>query len=90
MRHFANVALKEKETNNCRRAEKKSKSKLTSDAEIITAKKYNDIPGPKGIFGVGTFYQYFPVIGMRISMYFSFRHLLIHSFAHFTHSSLFK
>lgn len=52
MRHFVNVAIKENENSN---------HIMPSPA---VAKSYEDIPGPKGAFGIGTFYQYFPVIGM--------------------------
>ena len=27
-------------------------------------KPFEDIPGPTGLFGVGTFYKYLPIIGM--------------------------
>lgn len=70
MRHFANVALKEKETTNNRCHENQTKLKtvpdMTKTTTAIKAKKYDDIPGPKGIFGIGTFYHYFPVFGMQI------------------------
>lgn len=51
-RHFVNAAIKENEISN------------QSHSPPVVAKKYEDIPGPKGIAGIGTFYQYFPVIGM--------------------------
>lgn len=28
-----------------------------------TIKTFEQIPGPKGIFGIGTFYNYLPIIG---------------------------
>lgn len=74
MRHFANVALKEKETttNRCHENQTKLKTEPNTTTEATTtttaikAKKYDDIPGPKGIFGIGTFYHYFPVFGRQI------------------------
>ncbi|XP_031640916.1 cytochrome P450 302a1, mitochondrial [Contarinia nasturtii] len=66
IRHFANVALKEKETSNrCFENEIKASTKTATKTSItnLKAKKYDDIPGPKGIFGIGTFYHYFPVFG---------------------------
>lgn len=64
IRHIANAALKEKEPiSRCVEKERKVKIKIESKVKSV-AKKYDDIPGPKGIFGIGTFYQYFPIIGM--------------------------
>ncbi|XP_055318512.1 cytochrome P450 302a1, mitochondrial [Sitodiplosis mosellana] len=74
MRHFANVALKENETasNRCHETQLKrvtmpgattTTKTTTTTASTVKAKKYDDIPGPKGIFGIGTFYHYFPVFG---------------------------
>lgn len=34
----------------------------------LAARDFNDIPGPSGIFGIGTFYQYFPLIGKCIQV----------------------
>lgn len=50
VRCFMNITLKE--------------SKISNQTQPVVAKKYKDIPGPKGVFGIGTFYQYFPFIGM--------------------------
>lgn len=70
MRHFANVALKKKETikNQCFANEVKTNTVI--EAKTIKAKQYEDIPGPNGIFGIGTFYHYFPVFGMQINFAF--------------------
>lgn len=40
-------------------------SKITNDAttEVTKAKSFESIPGPKGIFGMGTLMQYSPLIG---------------------------
>lgn len=65
MRQFANVALKEKEkalNSQCFR--EKLKTKTVPELASIDVKPYDEIPGPRGIFGIGTFYQYFPVFGM--------------------------
>lgn len=77
IRCFANVALKEKETTSNRQCPgNQSKSKTIPEAAATTtnttttavkAKRYDDIPGPRGIFGIGTFYQYFPVFGRQIN-----------------------
>lgn len=71
MRHFANVALKEKEkepNSQCYR-ENELKMKPILESTSTSAQKYDNIPGPKGIFGIGTFYQYFPVFGMQIGRF---------------------
>lgn len=73
MRHFANVALKEKEkekepNSQCYR-ENELKMKPIHESTSTSAQKYDNIPGPKGIFGIGTFYQYFPVFGMQIERF---------------------
>lgn len=62
IRHFAKVALNEKETNEqC--YDKGLNIKNSSASTYTDVKSYDDIPGPKGIFGIGTFYNYFPVFG---------------------------
>lgn len=74
MRHFANVALKEKEAtiNRCPANQSKAKivpettTTITNTTTRARTKKYVDIPGPKGLFGIGTIYHYFPVFGMQI------------------------
>lgn len=45
----------------------------TATATISNVKSYDSIPGPKGIFGIGTLYQYWPTIGNwgRIRLAFS-------------------
>lgn len=65
MRLFANAALNENtkdENNRCHDNEFKMRN--IPESIVDDVKKYENIPGPKGIFGIGTFYHYFPVIGM--------------------------
>lgn len=62
IRNFAKIALKEKQINNS--IEKKvSKSKTASKQPENFTKPYEDIPGPRGFLGIGTFYHYLPGIG---------------------------
>lgn len=35
----------------------------SSKYEEKNVKPFKDIPGPRGIFGIGTLYKYFPLIG---------------------------
>lgn len=62
IRNFAKIALKEKQINNAI-AKKVSKLKTASQQTNDIIKPYEDIPGPKGFLGIGTFYHYLPVIG---------------------------
>lgn len=62
IRNYAKIALKEKHINNS--IEKNvSKSKTASNQTDELIKPYENIPGPKGFLGIGTFYNYLPVIG---------------------------
>lgn len=64
IRLFANVAIEEKEGNNeCHNNQLKMRTVPESIKTTIEIKKYEEIPGPKGIFGIGTFYHYFPLFG---------------------------
>lgn len=38
-------------------------SASSTATEATKVKSYESIPGPRGIFGIGTLYQYLPVIG---------------------------
>lgn len=49
-------------TNQCKTIRFYSQSPV-NDRCNVTSKSYELIPGPKGLFGLGTFYHYFPVIG---------------------------
>lgn len=62
IRFYGKIALQEKDVNNrCHGNDLKASSIAESIADV---RKYDEIPGPRGIFGVGTFYHYFPVVGM--------------------------
>lgn len=64
MRLFANAALKEKEPNKkCHNNQMKMRIVPESNEITTNVKKYEQIPGPKGILGIGTFYHYFPIFG---------------------------
>lgn len=66
MRLFANAVLKENtkdELNRCRH-DTEFKVKNVSESIVDDVKLYEHIPGPRGIFGIGTFYHYFPIVGM--------------------------
>lgn len=68
MRLFANAVLKENtkdESNRCRHSNE-FKVRNISESTADDVKSYDHIPGPKGIFGIGTFYHYFPIVGMQI------------------------
>lgn len=64
IRLFANVALKEEKekVNGCAH-ESELKLNIAETESNTSVKKYDDIPGPSGIFGLGTFYHYFPIFG---------------------------
>lgn len=66
-RRYANTAIKVKEvTFNADQKPLCEQSQQISDDFVekpVTPKNFRDIPGPNGVFGIGTFYQYFPVIG---------------------------
>lgn len=70
MRLFANAVLKENtkdENNRCRHDnEFKARNTFESIADDHV-KPYEVIPGPNGIFGIGTFYHYFPIVGMQMN-----------------------
>lgn len=40
-----------------------SESSNSTETTEKNAKPFKDIPGPKGVFGIGTLYKYFPIIG---------------------------
>lgn len=40
-----------------------SKFANETSTTFIEAKSYESIPGPKGLFGIGTLYQYWPIVG---------------------------
>ncbi|XP_053674492.1 cytochrome P450 302a1, mitochondrial [Anopheles nili] len=44
-------------------APKSSVMEIPSDGRLWTAKSFDDIPGPRGPFGLGNLYQYLPGIG---------------------------
>lgn len=68
MRLFANAALKQntKDENNRCRHDNEFKMRNIPESIADDIKPYETIPGPKGIFGIGTFYYYFPIVGMQI------------------------
>lgn len=51
--------------NRCRNIRFYSQS-VVNERSNVSYKSYGSIPGPKGIFGLGTFYHYFPIIGQCI------------------------
>lgn len=63
IRLYANVAIKDRETN-CPAINNTIETTSINNSELIGhAKHFNQIPGPTGLFGVGTFYHYLPAIG---------------------------
>lgn len=69
-RRYANAAIKIKEVALNTDQNIPCESQPINDdfvARPVTPKNFTDIPGPNGIFGIGTFYQYFPVIGKQIT-----------------------
>lgn len=69
IRLFANAALKENaKDENSRCHDNESKVKNIPQSTIVgDVKNYEKIPGPKGFLGIGTFYHYFPIVGMQMS-----------------------
>lgn len=67
LRRCANAAIKVNEVNlNTNRCNRSDQSQPINDGSVegqVIPKNFTDIPGPNGVFGIGTFYQYFPVIG---------------------------
>lgn len=61
IRLYANVAIKDREAN-CPAINNTIETTTNNNSES-TAKHFNEIPGPIGLFGVGTFYHYLPGIG---------------------------
>lgn len=82
MRHFANVALKEKEkelNSQCFGDAELKMKPAASESMTVNVKKYDDIPGPTGIFGIGTFYQYFPIFGKQIAWISQSKNKIVHT-----------
>lgn len=47
----------------CEAVTKVKKDLASASSEATKVNSYESIPGPKGIFSIGTLYQYLPVIG---------------------------
>lgn len=69
IRLFANVALKENASVDSRCPGKNVNVKNIAETKNVDVRNYEHLPGPKGIFGIGTFYHYFPIVGMQINLY---------------------
>lgn len=55
-------------------------SNTTATTATVEVKSFDAIPGPKGIFGIGTLYQYWPTIGTMCTVVISiewFSHVYI-------------
>lgn len=64
IRHFANMVIKGKESAQQRYNQVViDDDQASNDEKPVAVKSFEEIPGPNGIFGIGTFYQYFKSIG---------------------------
>lgn len=86
IRHFANMVIKGKESAQQRYNQVViDDDQASNDEKPVAVKSFEEIPGPNGIFGIGTFYQYFKSIGnifLAFSCFFSsifWSHFQFHS-----------